>query len=90
MKEHPEIGAPQEAPPPPKLSFSKRLRTALETLEVGKCITLRTKEDRQTVTNVVLAVKKKSGHLLTTHLVQSRDDEGKIIIEIKRLPNGEG
>lgn len=68
-----------------KQSFSKRLREALETLEEGQHITLRTKEDRQTITNVVLALKKKTGRLLTTELVQRRDDEGKIIIRIKRL-----
>lgn len=84
MNQETEIGAVQAAAPP-KLSFTKRLQQALETLDIDKQITLRTKEDRQTVTNAVLAVKKKTGFNLTTHLVQRRDEEGKIIIEIKRL-----
>ena len=78
-----EISNPTAAAPP-KLSFSKRLRDALSTLEEGKKITLRTKEDRQTVTNAVLAIKKKHGYNLTTHMLQGRDDEGKMIIEIER------
>lgn len=67
-----------------RLSFGKRLRQALEALEEGKQITLRTKEDRQTVTNAVLAVKKKKGFDLKTRLLQGRDEEGKMIIQISR------
>lgn len=73
---------------PPKLSFGQRLRAALGTLDEGNCITLRTKEDRQTITNAVLAVKKKTGFKLTTEMLQRRDDEGKMIIRIKRLDEG--
>lgn len=83
MTDENEISTP-EAVGPPKLTFGKRLRAALETLEPGKCITLRTKEDRQTITNAVLAVKKKTGAALTTELLQRRDDEGKMVIQIKR------
>lgn len=72
-------------PTPPKMNFSKRLRAALETLEEGRAITLRTIEDRQTVTNAVLAIKKKRGFNLTTKMLQKRDETGRMIIEIKRL-----
>lgn len=74
----------QEAEPL-KLSFSKRLKLALETLEPGKELKLKTREDRQTITNVVLATKKKMGFNLTTKLLQRRDEEGKIVISIRRL-----
>lgn len=79
-----EISTPQ-TPEVPKLSFSKRLRSALEELAPGKELVLKTKEDRQIITNVVLATKKKMGVQLTTKLLQRRDDEGKIVISIRRL-----
>lgn len=73
----------------PKLSFSKRLKLALESLQPGKELKLKTREDRQTITNVVLATKKKMGFNLTTKLLQRRDDEGKIVIKISRLDEPE-
>lgn len=82
MNTETEISTQQEATP--RLSFSRRLRDALEVLDEGKELVLKTREDRQTITNVVLAVKKKKGVNLKTELVQRRDDEGKIIIRIYR------
>lgn len=84
MTEESEISTPQPITEP-KLSFGQRLRAALETLEPGNAILLKTKEDRQTITNAVLAVKKKKGFNLTTRLAESRGDDGKMVVEIKRL-----
>lgn len=88
MREDTEISAPQPIPKS-KPSFGQRLREALLTLEPGKCINLETKQDRQTITNAVLAIKKKTGAKLTTEMVQRRNDEGKMIIRIKRLADEE-
>jgi hypothetical protein len=89
---HPEVDI--SAPVPveaPKLSFGRRLRTAIEALPEGEGITIRTKAERQYITNIVSAAQKKLGYRLTTKLLVRRDDdpENKIVIRISRIAGEE-
>lgn len=81
-----DISTPQVAEPP-KVSFGRRLRNALESLGEGEKITIHTKAERQQITNIVSAVQKKTGNLYTTKLMVRRadDPDGKIAIQITRL-----
>ena len=84
--ENEDISPPSPAEAP-KVSFGKRLRLALEALPEGEKIEIRTKAERQHITNIVSATQKKLGVKLTTKLLVRRDDdpENKIVIRISRL-----
>lgn len=85
-----EIGKPIAGGDESRMPFGKRLRLALENLDEGKALIIRTKTERQHVTNVVSGVKKRLGFNLSTHLLVRRTDDpdGKIVIEIRRLRAG--
>lgn len=70
-----------------KLPFGKRLRMKLESLHEGEEFTIRTKNERQHVTNVVGMVQRKTGRKFSTNQVRRRseDPDGKITLTIKRL-----
>lgn len=69
------------------VSFSKRLRSALEALKDGQYIDIRTQSERQQVANIVGQIKKKNNVQYETVVLRKRseDPEGKIAIRIKRV-----
>ncbi len=69
------------------MSFSKKLRAALEELTDGQHRDIRTQAERQQVSNIVGQVGKKLGVKFQTELLRKRseDPQGKIAIRIKRL-----
>ena len=75
---------PAEAP---KLTFGRRLRMALAALPEGEKIDVRTRVERQQVTNIVSEMQRKLGIKFTTKLLVRRDDDpdNKIVIRISRL-----
>lgn len=85
-----DISAPAPAEQP-KMSFGRRLRKAIEALPEGEKIDVRTKAERQHITNIVSSCQKKMGIRLTTKLLVRRDDdpENKIVIRISRLAKEE-
>lgn len=86
-----EIGAPAAVAAARSVPFGRKLRLALESLKEGQGITIRTKTERQHVTNIVGTVQKKTGRRFETHLLVRRTDdpEGKIVIQINRVASAE-
>lgn len=82
-----EISAPVRTAEEPPMSFGRRLRLAIEALNEGEKITIRTRNERQQVTNVVGTVQKRLQRRYTTHqeVKRSDDPEGKIVLTIRRL-----
>ena len=69
------------------VSFSKRLRSTLESLKDDQHIDIRTQAERQQVSNIVGQVQKKLNVKFETEVLRKRnqDPEGKIAIRIKRV-----
>lgn len=67
----------------------KRLRIAIEALEVGSEFTFRSVMERQHIYNVIAKVKHKTGRSFTTRRLQKPDAEGKSITRIVRLPDSQ-
>lgn len=84
-----EISQPTPVDQP--LSFSKRLRAALETLPEGEAITLRTKKERSQIANITTQLRKTKGLYFSSHVMNKREDEpeGYLIIKIRKLTQAE-
>lgn len=85
-----EIGAPavsngQDVVAP--TSFTRKLRAAVEGLQDGQHIDVRTQAERQQVSNLVGQIQKKMAVKFETTVLRKRaeDPEGKLALRIKRV-----